>query len=130
MGTRLFPIALDLLAPTLVAGSSHPAPLLHLLGIGDGGLVRGIIMIMVVEMRIIVFRGKTSKILAVKRTGGSSHGAQRTGQEEEDSFNSICMRMRYLDGYKEEGRARAPSWRSGRIDIHERDSRLSQVHGS
>lgn len=76
MGTRLFPIALDLLAPTLVAGSSHPASLLHLLGIGDGGLVRGIIMIMVVEMRIIVFRGKTSKILAVKRTGGSSHGAQ------------------------------------------------------
>ena len=94
MGTRLLPIALDLLAPTLVAGSSHPASLLHLLGIGDRGFVRGIIMLMV-EMRIIVFRGKTSKILAVKRTGGSSHGAQRTGQkEEEDSFNSyacVCV---------------------------------------
>lgn len=124
MGTRLLPIAFDLLAPTLVAGSSHPASLLHLLGIGDGGLVRGIIMIMV-EMRIIVFRGKTSKVLTVKRTRGSSHGAQRTGQEEEDSFNSICMRMRY-----EEGRAKSAEWRSGRIDIHERDSRLSQVHGS
>ena len=57
--------------------------------------MRGIIMIMV-EMRIIVFRGKTSKILAVKRTGGSSHGAQRTGQkEEEDSF--ICMRYLYRE---------------------------------
>ena len=32
------------------------------------------------------------------------------------------------NGYKEEGRASA-EWRSGRIDIHERDSRLSQVHG-
>lgn len=129
MGTRLLPIAFDLLAPTLVAGSSHPASLLHLLRIGDGGLVRGIIMIMV-EMRIIVFRGKTSNVLTVKRTRWSSHGAQRTGQEEEDSFNSICMRMRYLDGYKEERRAKSAEWRSGRIDIHERDSRLSQVHGS
>lgn len=57
--------------------------------------MRGIIMIMV-EMRIIVFRGKTSKILAVKRTGGSSHGAQRTGQEEEDEEEDSFICMRYL----------------------------------
>ena len=90
MGTRLRPIALDLLAPTLVAGSSHPASLLHLLGIGNGGVVRGILMI----VKFIVFRGQTSKVLAVKRTG-SSHGAQRTGQEvEEDSF--MCRAL-YLE---------------------------------
>ena len=34
--------------------------------------------------------------------------------------------MRYLNGYKEEGKRANAGWRSGRIDIHKRDSRLSQ----
>lgn len=83
MGTRLFPIAFDLLATTLIAGSSNPSSLLQVFRVSYGGgtrIRREFMVVIVIKMSIVVVVSKTDLIVAGKRTRGS-HGEYGVGQE-------------------------------------------------
>ena len=83
MGTRLFPIAFDLLATTLIAGSSHPSSLLQLFRVRYGGgtrIRRKFMVVIVIKMSIVVVVSKTDLTVAGKRTW-TSHGECGVGQE-------------------------------------------------
>lgn len=68
MGTRLFPIALDLLATTLIAGPCHPASLLHVFRVvqGRGPEIR--VIMIGIKMSIVVVERMTRVIVPGKRT--------------------------------------------------------------
>lgn len=85
MGTWLFPIALDLLATTLIAGASHPSSLLQVFGIRHGGGTRVwrefmIVIVINLSIVVVVVVSQTDLIVAGKRTLGS-HGEGGVGQE-------------------------------------------------
>lgn len=79
MGTRLFPITLDLFATTLIAGPSHPASLLQLLRVGQGRAPVGCdiqVVMIVIKVSIVVVVREIGVIVPGKRTRRSSHGEE------------------------------------------------------
>ena len=73
VSTRLFPIALDLLASAFIAGSGHPPSLLQMFRIVQGRALGVGGRVLIIVKVVIVFMGKAGVVFAVKRTRRSSH---------------------------------------------------------